>query len=234
MAKQVVILFGAPGAGKGTQAEFLADKLGLHHFESSKVLEDCFKKEKPEKIFEADGQKFKVSDEIKRWQTGLLNSPPFVVSLFVEKIRDLATGGESIVFSGSPRTVYEAEKEIPLFIELFGKENIKVIVLELSAEASIFRNSHRRICELMRHNIIFSKETEKLTKCPLDGSDLVARKGLDDVETIKKRLEVFKRETLPVIGIAEKLGLKPQKVNADQAVVGVHKAVLEQLNRTDD
>ena len=86
----------------------------------------------------------------------------------------------------------------------------------------------------MRHNIIFSKETEKLTKCPLDGSDLVARKGLDDVETIKKRLEVFKRETLPVIGIAEKLGLKPQKVNADQAVVGVHKAVLEQLNRTDD
>jgi len=229
IAKQIVILFGQPGAGKGTQAELLADKFGFHHFESSKVLEVFYKKEDPEKVIEADGEKFKVADEIVRWKTGLLNSAKFVVWLFSEKIKALADEDESIVFSGSPRTIYEAEKEIPLFIELFKKENIKVVVLELSAEASIFRNSHRKICDLMRHNIIFTPETEKLTKCPLDGSDLVARKGLDDVETIKKRLQVFQNETFPVLEVAEKFGLKPVKINAEKTVAEVHAEVLEAI-----
>jgi len=226
MQKQLVILFGQPGAGKGTQAELLVDKFGFHHFESSKVLEAFYKKEDPEKVVKADGEKFKVGDEITRWKTGLLNSPKFVVALFTEKIKALAKEGESIVFSGSPRTVYEAEKEIPLFIKLYGKENIKVVVLEISAEQTIYRNSHRKICDLMRHNIVFTPETEKLTKCPLDGSDLVARKNLDDVETIKKRIQVFQEETLPVLAVAERLGLKSHKINAEKTVVEVHQAVL--------
>ena len=229
MAKQIVILFGQPGAGKGTQAELLVDKLGFSHFESSKVLEAFYKKEDPEKVVEYDGEKFRVADEIQRWKTGLLNSAKFVVWLFVEKIKALADEGQSIVFSGSPRTIYEAENEIPLFIELYGKENVKIVVLELSAEASIFRNSHRKICDLMRHNIIFTPETENLTKCPLDGSDLVARKSLDDVETIKKRIQVFHDETLPVLEVAEKFGLKPVKINAEKTVVEVHQEVLKAI-----
>ena len=227
MNKKVVILLGQPGAGKGTQAQLLVDKLGYHHFESSKVLEACFRAENPDKVFEADGEKFKVSDEIIRWKTGLLNSPKFVVALFTEKIEALAHEGESIVFSGSPRTFYEAEKEIPLFIELYGLENIELIELEISAEQTIFRNSHRKICDLMRHTILFTPETEKLTKCPFDGSDLVARKGLDDVEVIKKRIQVFKDETLPVLDVAEKFGLKANKINAEQSVADVHKKILE-------
>ncbi len=226
MDKQIIILFGQPGAGKGTQAELLVDKLGFHHFESSKVLEAFYKKEDPEKVVVADGENFKVGDEIIRWKTGLLNSPKFVVALFSQKIKDLADEGESIVFSGSPRTAYEAEKEIPLFIGLYGLENIKLVVLEISAEATIFRNSHRKICDLMRHTILFTPETENLTKCPLDGSDLVARKGLDDVETIKKRIQVFHDETLPVLEIAERFGLRAHKINAEQTVADVHKDVL--------
>ena len=228
-AKKIIIFFGQTGAGKGTQAELLADKLGYHHFESSKVLEHCWKTESPDKVFEADGEKFKVGDEIVKWKTGLLNSPKFVVALFTEKIKNLGNEGESIVFSGSPRTVYEAENELPLFIELYGLENIKIVLLEISAEATIFRNSHRKICDLMRHTILFNAETEKLTKCPFDGSDLVARKGLDDVETIKKRIQVFHEETLPVLNVAEKFGLKAIKINAEQTVAEVHKEVLEAI-----
>ncbi len=227
--KQVIILFGQPGAGKGTQAEILSDKTGYYHFESSKVIEACFKNESPEKVFEIDGQTYKVEDEKKRWEEGLLNSPPFVVNLMAEKIKDLAKEGKSIIFSGSPRTVYEAEKEIPLLAELYGLENIRFVLLEISAETTIFRNSHRRICELIRHSILFSPETEKLTKCPLDGSDLVKRKGLDDPETIKKRLEVFKEQTFPVIEVIQKQGLKLNKVNGEQTVADVHKDVLEAI-----
>ena len=229
MKKQIIILFGQPGAGKGTQAEILSDKTGYYHFESSKVIEACFKKESPDKVFEIEGQSYKVEDEKKRWEEGLLNSPPFVVFLMVEKVKELAKEGKSIIFSGSPRTVYEAEREIPLLKELYGLENIRFVMLEITAKTTTFRNSHRRICELIRHSILFSPETEKLTKCPLDGSDLVRRKGLDDPETIKKRLEVFKEQTYPVIEVIEKQGLDLHKVNGEQTVADVHKDIVEAI-----
>jgi adenylate kinase len=230
MNKQVVILFGQPGAGKGTQAEVLAGKTGYYHFESSKIIEACFQSESPEKVFEIDGETFKVADEKIRWSTGLLNSPPFVVNLMVEKIRELAQEGKSIIFSGSPRTVYEAEREIPLLKELYGMENIKFVMITVTPEVTIERNSHRRICELIRHSILFSPETQSLTVCPLDGSDLIKRKGLDDVETIKKRLEVFKSDTFPVIEVIEKQGLILNKVNGEQTVSDVHNDILKAIS----
>ncbi len=229
MQKQVVILFGQPGAGKGTQAEILSGKTGYFHLESSKAIENCFQNESPEKVFEIDGEKFQVSDEKIRWETGLLNSPPFVVNLIAEKIKELAKENKSIIFSGSPRTVYEAEKEMPLLKELYGLENIKFVMLEITPEVTIQRNSHRRICELVRHSILFSPETENLSVCPLDGSDLIKRKGLDDVEVIKKRLEVFKAETFPVIEIIERHGLVANKVNGEQTVSDVHKDILKAI-----
>jgi len=230
MSKQVVILFGQPGAGKGTQAEILSGKTGHYHFETSKLIEACFKNESPEKVFEIDGQTFKVADEKIRWESGLLNSPPFVVGLIVEKVKELAGEEKSIIFSGSPRTVYEAEKELPLLEELYGLENVKFVMLEITPEVTIQRNSHRRICELIRHSILFSTETESLTVCPLDGSALVKRKGLDDVEVIKKRLEVFKSETYPVIEIIEKHGLKLNKINGEQTVSDVHNDILKAIS----
>ncbi len=227
MSKQVVILFGQPGAGKGTQAEILADKTGFYHFESSKVIEASFVEFPPEKTFEIEGQTYKIEDEKKRWEAGLLNSPPFVVYLMTEKIKELADMGKSIIFSGSPRTLYEAEREIPLLKELYGAENIRFVMLEISAETTIFRNSNRRICELIRHSILFNKETEQLSECPLDGSKLVRRKKLDDPETIKTRLEIYKEQTFPVSQFIEKEGLPVHKVNGEQTVAEVFADVLK-------
>lgn len=227
MDKQVIMLFGQPGAGKGTQANLLSDKLGYYHFESSKILENCFKNENPEKIYKIEGKDYKLSDEIKNWETGLLVSPPFVFSLFAKRIKELAKEDNSIVFSGSPRTIYEAERFIPLVNKLYGKENVRFVLLEAKAETTIFRNSNRKICDLMRHTILFTPETENLKKCPLDGSNLVKRKDLDDVDTIKRRLEVFHKETFPVIDSVEKQGVKINKVNGEGSVVDVFNAILE-------
>jgi len=227
MNKQVVFLFGQPGAGKGTQAELLSDKTGYYHLESSKVIETNIKNDSPDKVYEIEGQKYKMADEKQRWESGLLNSPPLVVFWMVQKIKDLAKEEKSIIFSGSPRTVYEAEREIPLIKDLYGLENIKFIMLEIAPETTIFRNSHRRICELIRHSILFSKETENLTKCPLDGSNLIKRKGLDDPETIKKRLEVFKEQTFPVLEVIKKQGLEMNKVNGERSVADVFADVLK-------
>lgn len=227
--KQVIFLFGQPGAGKGTQAELLSERTGYYHFESSKVIEHCFKAESKDKVFTIEGKDYKVGDEMKKWETGELNSPPFVVFLMLEKIKELAKEGKSIIFSGSPRTLYEAEREIPVIKELYGQDNIHFVLLEISAETTIFRNSHRRICELVRHSILFTKETEGLVLCPLDGSKLVRRNKLDDPDVIKNRLKIYKEQTYPVADFIKKEGIKSKKVNGEQSVAGVFEEVLSAI-----
>lgn len=228
MKKQVVIILAPPGSGKGTQSTLLSDKLGLHYFETSKILEQAFANQAQEFI-EAEGKKYYKKDEEKLWQEGILCSPPFVTVLVQEKIKKLFKAGEGIIFAGSPRTLYEGERIIPLLKELYSQENIKAVLIKLSAKESIFRNSHRRICELMRHPILYTKETAELDKCPLDGSKLVKRKGLDDPETIKVRLKEFKDRTFPLVDFFKKQGLEIKEVNGEQPVADVFNDILKAL-----
>jgi len=226
MKKQVIILLGPPGAGKGTQAELLSDKLSLYYFETSKILEQEFKNPSEESI-EIDGEKFDVSNEKKLWEDGILCSPPFVTYLVMERVKKLAAEGESLVLAGSPRTLYEGERVMPLLKELYGEENINVFLIDISAEQTIFRNTHRRICELMRHPVLYNKETENLKICPLDGSKLIRRKGLDDPETIKIRLKEYRERTFPLIELFGKQGIEVNKINGEQSVSDVHKEILK-------
>lgn len=229
MQKQVIIIFGAPGAGKGTQAELLSDKLGLYHLESSKVIERCFKKEDPSNVFNVDGKDYNVGFEIENWKKGILTSPPFVTFLMMQEFKKLASQNEGFILSGSPRTLYEVEKEVPALAEMYGKENIKIFLLEISAETTIFRNTHRKICELMRHSIIFNDETKHLTICPLDGSNLVRRESLDDPETIKVRIKEYTERTLPMVEYFNNNGFLVVKINGEQQIAGVHKDICNSL-----
>ncbi|MDP2930864.1 MAG: nucleoside monophosphate kinase, partial [bacterium] len=149
--KRVVIIMGAPGAGKGTQAELLADKFSLYYLETSKVLEARMMNAKKGEFVAVRGKKYYMADEKKRWQAGLLNSDPFVNFLMRAKISQYFNQGESLLLAGSPRSIDQAEELMPFIEKLYGVKNIKVILLEISVQESIFRNSHRKICELMRH-----------------------------------------------------------------------------------
>jgi adenylate kinase family enzyme len=113
--------------------------------------------------------------------------------------------------------------------ELYGKENIHIILLELSEEQTLWRNSHRRICELMRHPVLFTKETEQLTLCPFDGSKLLKREGLDDPETIKVRLKEYQERTFPLVECFGSHRYGVAKVNADQSVSEVFSDILKAL-----
>jgi adenylate kinase len=225
---KVIILMGPPGAGKGIQAELLAGKLDLYHLETSKILEEKFK-EKARGVVLIDGKKYSVAKEKELWEKGKLCSPEFVAYLTIEKIKELSKSVKGIVFSGSPRTLYEAEKIIPILEKIYRKKNIKVFLLEISPEETIFRNTHRRICELMRHPILYLKENEKLKRCPLDGSRLIKRGKLDKPETIRVRLKEYKERTFPVIEYFKKRKIEVDKINGSPPPAIVFKEILKKL-----
>ena len=213
-SKSIIILLGPPGSGKGTQASILADKLGFYYFETSKIIEEKVMNAAKNDIEVVNGKEYSLLEEKQFWQKGLLCSPSLVAFWVKERIRELAGQGKSIIFAGSPRTLPEAKEIMPLIAQFYGKENIKIILFKLEPEQSIFRNSHRRICELFRHPILFNKETEKLTKCPLDGSKLIKRKKLDNPETIKIRLKQYEERTLPLIAYLQDNGYKIDNIDA--------------------
>ncbi len=227
--KKVLIIFGPPGAGKGTQAQLLSEDLDLFYLETSKVLEENFKKNGQDRFVLIDGKKYDVLEEKKLWEEGILCSPPFVVFLVKKKINKLFQEGKNIILAGSPRTVYESEKIIPFIKELFGPSNIMTILLEIVPEETLKRNSKRRICSLMRHPIVYSEETKNLSICPLDGSKLVKREGLDDIDTIKIRLEEYSKRTLPVIEDMKRQDIEVKTVNGGGTPVEVFKEIVSNI-----
>jgi len=228
--KKVIIFIAPPGAGKGTQANLLAEYFDLVHLETSKVIEKRIMNAKEDEYLEVDGEKFLFSEEKRKWESGEICSPPFVTQLVLEEIERPAKEEKGIVFSGSPRSIYEAQKEASLLEKLYGRENVVVLKINLSPEESIFRNSHRRICSLMRHPILWLKETENLSLCPLDGSKLIKRESLDDPETIKVRLKEFQEKTAPVIDYLKEKGFRIEEINGEQTVEEVFQEIIKKLN----
>jgi adenylate kinase len=220
LKKWVVILIGPPGAGKGTQAEMLAEKFGLVHLESSRVIENKFKNANPNDEV--------IMREKKIWESGELNTPELVREWMLEEINSAHDRGVGIVLSGSPRTMFEAEGEIPVFEELYGKENIKVIHLNLTKEESIKRNSSRRICQANRHTIPDFPIFKDIKVCPKDGSPLLKRE-LDTPETIGVRYEVYLRRTQPILSFVEERGYKISEIKGEQSINEVFEDILKGL-----
>ncbi len=223
--KKIIILIGPPGCGKGTQADMLKDQFGLFHFETSNIIQ--------EKLAKADPGDKILMHEKELYDSGELNTPELVQGWVMEKVYELHTQGRGIVFSGSPRTLPEAENEMPVFEKLYGKENIRVAHIKLSREESFNRNSHRRICKLNRHPIPNFREYENVTTCPKDGSELIIRKELDDPETIGVRYKVYLKRTEPILMYFKTKGYHVIEINGEQSIEAVHADILEAIKLSD-
>ena len=229
--ERLYIFLGAPGSGKGTQTLLLADKLRLARIEMSKLLEERFLKAQPGEYVESGGKKYYVARQQELWKSGVLNETPFVADTVMTRLRRLKQEGRGILLEGFPRAIEQMEYLMPFALESFGKENIIVLYLDIKEEDTIFRNTHRRICELLRHPILYVKETEQLTLCPLDGSKLVTR-SLDTPEITKKRLAIFKKETLPLLEYFEKHGIPVNRVSGAGSVSEVFDRISKVVGKT--
>jgi adenylate kinase len=219
--KQVVIFIAPPGAGKGTQANVLTETMDFYHLESSKVIEQKFE--------EADKNDIEIQKEKHNWRTGILVDPRKVVEWIVERIKQLHQEGRSIVFSGSPRTLLEAQEEMPLLEELYGKDFIKVFHITLSEGESIKRNSERRICDKERHPIPDLPKYKNITACPWDGSEVV-RRELDKPAIIRERLVEYENRTEPVLHYIKEHGYSVIQINGEDTIENVSAQIAVHFN----
>jgi len=221
--KLIIILIGPPGSGKGTQAELLSEKFNLVHFETSKVLEKKLKKVDPK------NKELVRAKEL--YDAGKLVTPKLVAKIVLEEIEKIHKKGKGINFSGSPRTLLEARRELPLLEKLYGKDNIKIFYLKLSQKESVKRNSVRKICKKNRHPIPLTlPEYKNIKKCPWDGSEIITR-SLDKPGIIKKRYGVFLKDTKPVVDYLKKQGYKVYKINGEQSIESVFKDILKVIKQ---
>ena len=216
--KKAVILIGPIGSGKGTQADVLAEKFGLTHLETSKLLEHEFRN--------GDQSDPKLIEQKKLWESGMLCDPEWVTDLILKETDRLAEQGKGIVYSASPRTIFEVEKQIPELEKVFGKENIYIFHVGLSEAESIKRNSGRRICEENRHPIPDFPEFKNATTCPKDGSGLITRE-LDKPEVIKIRFQEYMNRTYPILDYLQEHGYKIIRINGEQPIEKVSEDILK-------
>ena len=222
MKKIAVILYGPPGAGKGTQANLLADKLGLIHFDTGKFLEGV--------LHNPARQKEKtIKYECHLWDTGILNTPSFVVREVIREAKEIRKAGWGLAYSGSPRTIYEAERLMPVLEHLYGKKNIFVFTLKTPADFSIKRNSDRLVCTVCGYTLLAQYYPKVKAKyCPICGGPFYRRK-LDNPKTIKIRLKQYAERTEPIFGVLKKRGYRVHEIDAKPAPFKVFKKIYGQL-----
>lgn len=221
--KQCIIFIGPPGAGKDTQSELLADDYGFNHFRTSRIVE--------EKIRNADPNDPVLAQAKVDYDSGKLVNFKLVASWVVDKIRALGETSQSVAFSGSFRTVVEAEIEIPVCEESYGKENIHFVYIPISEETSVKRNSSRRICQANQHPFPNFPEYRDLKECPKDKSAIITR-SIDDPKIITVRYQTYLHDTKPVLEYVESLKFSVIKVDGEQSIRDVHEEVLRRIDES--
>lgn len=219
--KRIILIMGTLGSGKGTQAEALAKIFGLSHFDTGEFLKA---------FFDSDDQD--IFKEREEYNSGKWVSPEFVAKKVLEKVRGIISNYKGLAFSGSPRTLTEAEQELPFFEELVGQSNVKVFYLNINEGESLKRSSGRLICEKNRHPIPNLPEFQEIRLkgvCPEDGSPLV-KKTLDKPEILKNRLAEHNNRTVPVLDYLRNRGYKVVEINGEQPINKVTEDILKHIS----
>jgi adenylate kinase len=188
-----IILLGAPGAGKGTQAVMLSEKLKITQVASGDLFRQALQKEtelgKKAKVYMEKGQL--VPDEI-------------TIQMVLERLSspDLKNGA---ILDGFPRNIKQAEA-LDKAMAASKKKIDKVVYIKVSEKELLKRLSGRwicRNCQAPYHEV--DSPPKAKGKCDRCGGELYQRAD-DNTETVKKRLKVYFAETMPLIDYYKKAG----------------------------
>ncbi|HUS04075.1 MAG TPA: adenylate kinase [Dehalococcoidia bacterium] len=210
-----IVILGAPGAGKGTQAAIICQEMNLPHIASGDLFRQALEK------------KTKLGLLAKSYmEKGKLGPDEITINMILERISspDCASG---CLFDGFPRTLEQA-KALDKALAGRGKSIDKAIYIEVSDEELMKRLSGRWICRSCQtpYNLITSppKVEGKCDKC---GAELYQRPD-DKEEVVRERLKVFQELTIPILDYYRKQH-KLIKVNGNSSILQVTKEILSIL-----
>ena len=206
-----LILLGAPGAGKGTQAEILCKKLNVPTISTGNILRAAIKDGTP------TGLKAKSFID-----AGALVPDEVIIGIVDERLaQDDCKNG--YILDGVPRTIAQAEA-----LEKAGIGFDAVVSIEISEEEILRRMSGRRVCEACgsSYNVVsIPPRVEGI--CDNCGGKLIQRKD-DTPETVRERLKVYHTETEPLVDFYAARGLL-RPVRSDDTKEGTTQAILAAL-----
>ncbi len=212
-----MILLGGPGAGKGTQAQKLSEKYGVQHIATGDILRQAIKDEtnmgQMAKSYMDKGQL--VPDEV-------------VIGIIEDRLAqpDVEAG---FVLDGFPRTTPQAQA----LDDLIDKLDIPldaVININTSDDVVIERLAGRRSCRDCQtvYHVTYSP-TKKVGVCDECGGALYQRDD-DKEETIRKRLQVYQKQTAPLLDYYKGSGKKLMQVSGDDAIDEVYASICRSLS----
>ena len=206
-----LILLGAPGAGKGTQAEILSRKYSIPTISTGNILRAAMKAGTPVGL--------KAKEYV---ESGRLVPDEVIIGIVQERLakEDCAHG---YILDGMPRTIPQAEA-----LEAHGIEIDNAISIEIEDETIIERMAGRRTCHdcgASFHVVNNPPKTEGV--CDLCGGELTIRKD-DAPETVKARLETYHSETEPLKDFYAQRG-KLRSVDNQPSIEAVTASIIEAL-----
>ncbi len=208
-----IVLLGAPGSGKGTQAKILSGETSVPHISTGDMLREAV----------AAGSRFgRQAKAI--IDAGNLVSDDIMLGIIAERLAQ-PDAAEGFILDGFPRTKQQAY-DLEELLDQLGTPLDAAVLLDVDFEILMKRLTGRRTCSETGKllNIYFSSQDE-IDECTNAGGELIQRED-DNEETIANRLDVFRKNTQPVIEFFRERD-RLRTVNAEGAIDEIYARLLD-------
>lgn len=189
-----IILLGAPGAGKGTQAKAISEKIGVPHISTGELFRNEMK--------EGTSLGIQITEIM---DSGNLVDDEITLEVFKKRLSEKDCGNGALI-DGIPRNINQAKLLSKLFDEI-GKKINHVLYIFLPEKEIISRLSGRRTCKICGKSYHIVHNPPKVHGvCDIDGGKLYQRED-QKPEAIRTRIENYRKQTEPLVDYYKNLGL---------------------------